>query len=206
VSVVIDSVKSSHKLYLALLFVLATSGAVPSARATDAVLEINPTQTQINIVLGGNIHTVHGTFKLKHGAVKFDPVTGRASGSIVVDATSGDTGNGMRDHKMHKDVLESEQYPEISFFPESVAGKVLPQGEFKVQVSGTIMLHGAKHPLKLDVEAQLAGNRLSATTAFKIPYESWGMKNPSNFLLHVDDSVDIEIHAVGTLSLAEALH
>ena len=58
-------------------------------------------------------------FKLKHGALQLDPA-GKISGEIVVDATSGDSGSGMRDRKMHKEVLESERYPEISFRPDRV--------------------------------------------------------------------------------------
>jgi polyisoprenoid-binding protein YceI len=123
---------------------------------------------------------------------------------VVVDATSGDSGSHARDHKMHKDVLESAQYPEITFTPQQVQGQILPQGDFKVQVLGTLTLHGASHPLTLVIQGHLAREQLTADTQFTIPYESWGLKNPSTLFLRVSDTVDIAIHAVGQIKLASA--
>jgi polyisoprenoid-binding protein YceI len=174
------------------------------ARAQEGVLELDPAQTKVTFTLGDVLHTVHGTFKLKRGTVKFDSATGHASGLVVVDATSGDSGSHARDHKMHKDILESAQYPEITFAPQQIQGQVLPQGEFKVQVLGTFTLHGASHPLTLVFLAQMAGAQLAADAKFTIPYQSWGLKNPSTLFLRVNDTVDIAIHAVGRIKFAAA--
>jgi polyisoprenoid-binding protein YceI len=74
--------------------------------AQEAVLELDPAQTHIEFTLAGALNTVHGTFKLKSGTIRFDPATGKAGG-LVVGVTSGNSGGGSRDHKMHKDVLAS---------------------------------------------------------------------------------------------------
>jgi polyisoprenoid-binding protein YceI len=187
---------------LALAFV-ATSLAL-TARAQEASLELDPVQTRIGFTLGDVLHTVHGTFKLKRGTINFDPGTGKASGLVVVDATSGDSGSHARDHKMHKDVLQSGQYPEITFTPQQVQGPVLSKGDFKVQVLGTFTMHGASHPLTLVVQVHLAGDSLTADTRFTIPYVSWGLKNPSTLFLRVNDTVDIAIHAVGQIKFPPA--
>ena len=71
------------------------------------MLQLDPATTQVNFTLGDVLHTVHGTFKLKRGTVKFDPASGHASGLVVVDSTSGDSGSRARDHKMHTEILES---------------------------------------------------------------------------------------------------
>ncbi|MFZ0959465.1 MAG: YceI family protein, partial [Terriglobia bacterium] len=104
--------------------------------------------------------------------------------------------------KMHKDILESAQYPEITFTPQQVQGQVPLQGDCKVQVLGTFTMHGASHPLALVVQAHLAGEQLTADTQFTIPYVSWGLKNPINLFLRVNDSVDIAVHAAGHIKLA----
>jgi len=193
-----------RRSFISLASALFVVSLAAPAVAQDAVLELDPAQTQVNFTLGDVIHTVHGSFKLKRGTVKFDPVTGHASGLVVVDATSGNSGSGARDHKMHKDILESAQYPEITFTPQQVQGQVLPQGDFKVQVLGTFTMHGGSHPLTLVIQAHLAGDRLTSDTQFTIPYQSWGLKNPSTLFLRVNDTVDIAIHGVGQLKLASS--
>ena len=187
-----------------LVFALLALSLAAPAVAQVAVVELDPNQTQVSFTLGDVLHTVRGTFKLKRGTVQFDPNTGHASGLVVVDATSGESGGHARDHKMHKDILESTQYPEITFAPEKVQGEVPPQGDFKVQVLGIFTMHGASHPLTLVVQAHLAGEQLTAETHFTIPYVSWGLKNPSTLFLRVNDTVDIAIHAAGQIKLPAA--
>jgi len=195
---------SLRKPLFALALALLTISVASTALAQEAVLELDPARTQVTFTLGDVLHTVHGAFKLKNGTIKFDPATGHASGLVVIDATSGDSGSHARDHKMHKDILQSAQYPEITFTPERVQGQVLPQGDFRVQVPGSFTMHGASHPLTLVVQAHLAGEQLTADTQFTIPYVSWGLKNPSTLFLRVNDTVDIAIHAAGQIKLAAA--
>ena len=184
------------------LTLMCTILSLPSwALAQETELEVDPSRTQVAFTLGDVLHTVHGTFKLKRGSIHFDPASGHAGGLVVVDAASGESGSHARDHKMHKDILESAQYPELSFTPQHVEGQVLPQGEFKVQVQGLLALHGSSHPLTLDVLAHLSGGQLIADTHFPVPYVSWGLKNPSTLFLRVNDTVDIAVHAVGHIKL-----
>ena len=65
---------------------------------------------------------VHGTFKLKSGEFLFNPKTGMAEGEILVDATTGESGNAARDKRMQDEVLESNRYPAIFYHPTEIKG------------------------------------------------------------------------------------
>ena len=194
-----------QRILSALGLALLVLASARHARAQENVLELDPAQTQIGFTLGDVLHTVHGIFKLRQGTISFNPATGQAGGLVVVDATSGDSGSHARDHKMHKDVLQSEQYPEITFLPQRVQGQVLPAGDFRVQVDGIFTMHGESHPLTLVVQAHATGEELTANVTFSVPYVNWGLKNPSTLFLRVNSSVDIAIQAVGHIRLV-AVH
>ncbi|MGA2696591.1 MAG: YceI family protein [Terriglobales bacterium] len=165
--------------------------------AQQAIFELDPARTTVQFTLGDVIHTVHGTFKAKSGKVMFDPSSGEASGEFVIDTTTGDTGNRTRDHKMHKEILESEKYPEASFTPTKIVGNVVMSAESSVQVQGTLRLHGADHPMTLTVPLQATGGSLVAKLHFVVPYVDWGLKDPSNFVLRVSKQVEVDITATG---------
>src|SRR4051795_11537180 len=71
-------------------------------------LQFDPAKTTIAFTLGDILHTVHGSFRLKSGDVGYNIGSKSVSGSLIVDATSGQSGNHSRDHKMHKEILESK--------------------------------------------------------------------------------------------------
>jgi polyisoprenoid-binding protein YceI len=182
-------------LVVPLISVLGLSAE--TLRAQEMTLELDPANCQVEFTLAATLHAVHGTFALKSGTIHFNPSSGAASGLVVVDATSGDSGNTGRDHKMHAEILESQRYPEITFTPTKMSGKVELQGDSSVQVEGILKLHGSDHAMTLMFHLQPKGNSLSARTHIVIPYVEWGLKNPSTFLLHVSDKVEVDVTAVG---------
>jgi polyisoprenoid-binding protein YceI len=184
---------------------MAAAAAVLMLSALPALTQqvqitLDPSQTRIEWTLGDVLHTVHGTFKLRSGQMSYDVATGKASGEFVVDAASGDSGNRSRDSKMNKDVIESKRYPEITFLPKKVLGHAAEQGNSTVQVQGIFHIHGGDHDLTLSVPVQISGGVAKATTTFFVPYQAWGMKNPSTLFLRVDDKVQISVTAIGTIA------
>jgi len=171
-----------------------------AAHAQDLAFQLNPSRTTVTFTLGSVLHTVHGTFGLKQGELRLNPAANNLSGSIVVDARSGETGNGMRDRKMHREVLESERYPEILFRPDRVEGLLAQSGKSSVKIHGIFSIHGAEHEITVPAEVNVNANDWSATIHFSVPYVNWGMKNPSTMFLKVSESVDIDVAASGTLS------
>jgi|ERR1700722_7482587 len=194
-----------HRIFkrLSVLVTLSVVAALVSltcaqpARAQELSVQIDPAQSKVEYSLSTTVHTVHGTFAVKNGAVHYDPSSGQISGTIVVDATSGQSGNNSRDGRMHREILESAKFPEIVFSPTTVKGAVAADGISKVEVSGRFRLHGQEHDVTLPVEVKANGKNLDITAHMEIPYVKWGLKNPSNFLLHVSETVTIEIQARG---------
>jgi polyisoprenoid-binding protein YceI len=124
------------------------------AGASEIVLALDTAQSKIHWMLGSTLHTVHGTFVLKRGSVRLDDEGGKASGEIVSDATSGQSGNESRDKKMHKEILETSRFAEVIFRPDRVEGKVPADGQADVQIHGIFVLHGSEHELTIPVRGE----------------------------------------------------
>lgn len=191
-----------RRTILALLLPVACFGALSAqTQQRNITIHLDPAQTEIHWTLGGVLHKVHGTFRLKGGIVVFDPATGAAEGEILVDLDSGQSGNATRDRLMKKNVLETATYPEAIFHPEKIAGRLAPGTSQQLTVDGTFTIHGKDHPLRLVVAAQMTGaSEVQATTQFVVPYVAWGMKDPSTFVLRVGKQVVVNAVARGTVS------
>lgn len=191
-------VKRGYMVSLQLIW--AMSAFTLPVLARGLAFHFDPDQTKVEYTLGDILHTVHGSFRIKSGLIEFDPREGTAQGLIVVDATSGNSGSEGRDQKMHKDILESQRYPEITFKPTRVEGQIVKTQLSSLIIKGLLTLHGAPHPVTLAAQLSPGADQMSATTQFSIPYTKWGLKNPSTFLLRVSSTVTIDIRAVGHLS------
>jgi polyisoprenoid-binding protein YceI len=172
--------------------------AMPAV-AAEYSLELQPANTKVQFTLPDALHTVHGSFNLKRGSIDFDTETGKASGQVVVDVTSGNSGSDARDSRMHANVLESKKYPEAVFTPDRVEGTVSVPGSSSVKVHGTFTIHGAGHEMTMNVQITCTPEQAHATMSFDLPYVAWGMKDPSNFLLKVNKSAQMTIETSGSL-------
>lgn len=192
-----------HRLALLLaaaLFATATS-------AQPIVVTLDPARTSIDFTLADVLHTVHGTFKLTSGHIELDPDKKTIFGKAIVDAASGNSGNGARDGRMKKNILEVAQYPEISFEPAILDGTTPGAPLSSVTVTGWLSIHGQRHRVTIPMQARISETQVSATGKFTVPYVAWGMKNPSTLFLRVSETVDIAITTAGTVSAtAPAFH
>lgn len=170
------------------------------AQAQPRTFILDPAQSKITFTLDATLHSVHGDFRLKRGSIQFDSATGQAGGELMVEATSGQSGNEGRDKKMHKEILESPKYPDIVFTPQHIKGAVAVAGKSQIEVEGLLTMHGKALPVTLPLEVQLEGGVGTAEGAFTIKYLQWGLKNPSTFFLHVSDEVEIHVHAAGRIA------
>lgn len=95
-----------------------------------------------------------------------DPESGKASGEMVIDMTSGASGSGSRDRRMHREIIESGRYPEAIFTPDHVDGHVALQGESQIDLHGMFGIHGADHDLTLHFTVQASDGQFTASTHF----------------------------------------
>jgi polyisoprenoid-binding protein YceI len=199
-------VRISPLLFFAAFAPLGALILAPPSQAQANTVQVDPARSKIEFSLSGTMHTVHGTFALKSSAIRFDPSTGKMDGSIVADATTGESGNGTRDSRMHREILESSKFTEVVFTPVQMSGSFAAEGASKLQVSGRFRLHGMEHDVTLPVDVKANGGNLEIIAHMDIPYVQWGLKNPSNFFLRVSEMVGIEIHVAGRLQAGDAPH
>ena len=196
----IDNTKTAVDLRRAGGWVLPLLLAVVAAtRSTAAEMAwtFDPPQSQVHWTLDTTLHQVHGTFRLKSGKITFDPDSGKASGALIVDATSGESGNDSRDTRMHTSIINSQKYTEIVFTPDRVEGRLAPEGSSTLQVHGKFRLMNVDHELTVPVKVDARGGEIVTSAKFTVPYIQWGLKNPSMLFLHVDNHVEIEIQSIG---------
>lgn len=200
------SLRSSGIYVLSLALAISVL-AVPLAAATDtvppgklAVLALDPAKTTITYSLDGWPHHTQGTFKLKRGVIEIDPSSGRMTGTITVDAASGDSGHSIRDEEMKSSVLEVDRFPEISFAPRQVLTHGDPQKAFPVKVTGLMLLHGTQHALTIDATVDRQENNVTIHCNFPVPFVEWGVRDPSILMFKVSKQVLVDVTANARLS------
>lgn len=172
----------------------------PGAFAQHQTFTVNPDASQVRITLNTTHEVVNGTFHVQSGSVDFDRGTGKMSGSIVVAAGSGKTGNSSRDKKMNKDILKVVQYATVSFEPKSYAGTIAASGGSTIQVSGTFTLLGTPHEITVPMQVHLDGGGATAKGHFVVPYVQWGLKNPSFLIWKAENDVAVDLNLAGSIS------
>jgi polyisoprenoid-binding protein YceI len=186
-----------HSLAISLPLLLA-----PGAFAQQQTFTVNPDASSVAFALTGTGHSVSGKFHVQSGAINFDRTAQKISGSVVVAAGSGDSGEPSRDKKMNAEVLDTAHFAEVTFVPQSFQGSIAASGDSTIQVSGIFTLHGAPHDLTVPMQIHIDGTNLTARTHFTVPYVKWGLKDPSIFILKVAKEVGIDLTLVGRLSSA----
>ncbi|MBV8843923.1 MAG: YceI family protein [Bryobacterales bacterium] len=171
--------------------------------AEEVQVQFSPSDAHIQYTLDSVLHTVKGTFRFKSGSIRFEPAGGQASGMLIADAASGESGDHARDNRMHKEIIQSTKYPEITFAPDSIDGRVNMNGDSTIQVHGTFGIHGGLHEMTIPAQVHIENGAVNLTTSFKIPYIAWGMKNPSTLFLRVGNTVRIDMQAAGKLESAQ---
>lgn len=188
------------KTFSQAIFLAFSLAIAPLAFAQQETFTVNPDASKVAFALGGSGHHVDGTFHVQSGKIDFDPGARKVSGSVIVAAGSGNSGEPSRDKKMNSDVLDTAHFAEVTFAPNSYQGSIAPSGDSAIQVSGVFTLHGTPHDITVPMQIHIEGTAINAKGQFTVPYVKWGLKDPSVFILKVAKEVDIDLTLSGQLS------
>ena len=172
----------------------------PATLAQQQSFKVNPDSSEVKMTLNTTHEVVVGTFHIQSGSIEFDRGAPKMSGSVIVLAGSGKTGNNSRDKKMNNDILKVEQYATVSFEPKTYAGAFAASGDSNIQVTGIFTLLGTPHEITVPMLVHLDGANATAKTHFVVPYVNWGLKNPSFLVWKADNDVAIDLNLRGTIS------
>jgi polyisoprenoid-binding protein YceI len=137
----IRSFAASSLLLGALLFA-APVLAVPQS------YEIDPVHSRVEFTIRHMFSKVTGTFGKFKGAVLYDAAApANSSVNAEIDASTIDTYNDYRDKDLRSpNFFDVAKYPTLTF----VSSKVTPGADGKLEVEGTLTMHGVSKPVVLD--------------------------------------------------------
>jgi hypothetical protein len=179
---------------LALALVLA-----PVALGQNQAFVVNPDASEVKIKLNTTHEVVSGAFHVKSGSINFDRAASQISGTVIVEAGSGKTGNDSRDKKMRKDILKVDQFATVSFAPKAYTGTIAASGDSTIRVTGVFTLLATPHDLTIPMQIHIDGSTAAAKGQFIVPYVQWGLKNPSFLIWKAENDVAVELNLVGTV-------
>ncbi|WP_158750531.1 YceI family protein [Acidobacterium sp. S8] len=172
----------------------------PAALAQHQTFTVNPDASDVKMKLNTTHEVVNGIFHVQSGSINFDRTASNISGTVIVAAGSGMTGNDSRDKKMNKDILKVDQFSTVSFAPKTYNGTIAASGDSTIQVSGVFTLLGTPHDLTIPMQIHIDGSKATAKGQFVVPYVQWGLKNPSFLIWKAENDVAIDLNLVGQIS------
>lgn len=182
------------------VFAVATAVVAGTARGQAQHYKVDPAQSEVHFSVGASDGAVKGTFRVSGGEFTLDPASGAMTGTVTVDAASGDSGNKSRDKKMTNNQMKAQSYSTVTFAPAKFSGQVKDAGDSTGQVDGTFTLLGQAHPLSVPMNVHIDGDHFTAAGTFVVPYVSWGMKDPSWFVMKVEKEVKVDLKLAGTIA------
>ena len=72
-------------------------------------------------------------------------------------------------------------------------------------VHGMFSIHGTAREVTVPAQVERDGDHWTANVHFTVPYAKWGMKNPSTLFLKVNDTVEIDLSAAGSVTTSTAI-
>lgn len=126
--------------------------------------------------------------------LQVDPPGARKRFDLEGETSDGDK-KSIKENLTGKHQLQASQYPKISYTSTSCKGT----GE-KVEVAGTLSIHGVKHPVTTTMTVKVEGSTFTAKGGFEATHADFGMEPYSALLgaLRNDEKLKFQINVKGT--------
>lgn len=134
-----------------------------------------------------------------------DDASGAASMELTIDAASLVVADDVKEsdrreieRTMHKDVLEVDKHPRITFTSSEVRGAAPGAASFRATINGTLRLHGVSHPEQIDAQVNVMGERLTASGQCTVRQSDYQVKPVSiaGGALKLKDEVELSFDIV----------
>jgi polyisoprenoid-binding protein YceI len=187
------TLRSMRSTFLCLL-AFAVLPSVSRAQAQAPIFEITPVESWIKFDVKASMN-IAGKFDKWDATLKFtspDETTGVLE--IIIQATSVDTGSGMKNGKLKsKDFFDVENNPVITF----KSTKIVKTGHETYEVDGDFTIRGVSNPEKLMLTVSGKGTG-SGEIKGKMVFnrKDYGMNKGIPFI-KIADHVDVNFHLKG---------
>ena len=118
---------------------------------------------------------------------------------FVVDVTGLKSDKNQRDGFVQRNLLETRQYPTVTFVPTSASGLTNPlpttPGPLTFKLNGNLTAHGTTKPATWDVTAQiLSSTEMTGTATTSFTFEDYNIQQPRvPVVLSVVDKITLEL-------------
>jgi len=168
-NVVADGTQASYRVREQLAQLSFPSDAVGTTSAVTGTLVVNPDGTIID-----------------------------EQSQFVVNVTGLKSDKGQRDGFVQRSLLETRQYPTVTFVPKSATGLASPlptSGALNFQLTGDLTAHGTTKPATWDVKAQiLSSTDMTGTATTSFTFEDYNIQQPRlPVVLSVVDKITLEL-------------
>jgi len=116
---------------------------------------------------------------------------------FVVDVSALKSDKDRRDGFVRRRVLETDQYPSVTFVPKSVRGVSLPlprSGTKSFEILGDLTVRGRTKPILWKVNARFHPDRMTGAAATSFTFADFEMAQPRvPVVLSVDETIKLEL-------------
>lgn len=112
--------------------------------------------------------------------------------------------NALMQEHFNENYMESEKFPSAIFKGKLVSDKTIDpseDGTYEVTIKGELTLHGVSQPMESNATITVAGDKVTATTAFIARPAEFGIEIPSVVVKNIAE--EIKVSTTLTFSIAK---